>query len=214
VIEPGARYSFAVPRAEELIDLLAARVPPERRAWAVGISGFEGREGALRLFSAASRKLGREPLGGDSGWAAWAVDEVARLALLVAICERWPADAPATVAEIYRTGDLREKLAVIRSLAHLPDAARFAPIAELAVRADAFAVFQALALDNVFPARHLGELSFNQMIMKAAMNGLPLGRVVDLASRRTLELARMARAFESERRAAGRPVPGDLNLVT
>lgn len=168
----------------------------------------------MRAFAAASRKVGRETWGGQGPFAGWATDELARLAILIAACERWPSEAPDLVAEIYRTGDLREKLAVVRALAELPDGGRFAPIAELAVRADAFAVFQAIALENAFPARHLGELSFNQMILKAAMNGLPLARVVELERRRTPELARMARAFESERRAAGRPVPPDLNLVT
>lgn len=163
----------------------------------------------MRAFAAASRKAGRDPVGAGPP-----ADELARLALLLLACERWHDEAPSIVAELYRTGDLREKLAVVRALSDLPEPQRFVAVAEHAVRADAFAVFQAIALDNPFAARHLGAVSFHQLVMKAAMNGLPLARIAELGSRRSPELARMARAFESERRAAGRPVPSDLDLVT
>ena len=50
-------------------------------------------------------------------------------------------------------------------------------------------------------------------LMKAIFNGVPLGRVVGLSGRLGPELRRMAGAYASERRAAGRPVPADVDLV-
>ena len=74
-------------------------------------------------------------------------------------------------------------------------------------------IFEAIACENPYPARHFPELNFNQMVLKAAFNGVALARVVGLSSRLNAELARMASDYASERRAAGRSVPADLGLV-
>jgi len=42
---------------------------------------------------------------------------------------------------------------------------------------------------------------------------VPLARMIGLAERTTHELVRMVEAYASERRAAGRPVPGDVALI-
>ena len=51
------------------------------------------------------------------------------------------------------------------------------------------------------------------MVLKAVFVGLPLERIVGLEQRLTAELSRMALDYASERRAAGRPVPGDLSRL-
>jgi hypothetical protein len=86
----------------------------------------------------------------------------------------------------------------------------YASLAADAVRSNVVTVLEALACDNPFPAAHMHGLAFNQLVMKAVFNGLPLARIVGLRERVDLELRRMARAFASERRAAGRPVPQDV----
>ena len=48
--------------------------------------------------------------------------------------------------------------------------------------------------------------------MKAIFNGLSLRRVLGLAERNNAELRRMVEAYASERRAAGRPVPEDVDF--
>ena len=57
------------------------------------------------------------------------------------------------------------------------------PLASEAVRSNVVSVLEALACDNPFPAAHMPELAFNQMVMKAIFNGLPLARVRGLAER-------------------------------
>jgi hypothetical protein len=119
----------------------------------------------------------------------------------------------AAVDELFRMGEMREQQAILRVLAHLPGPGRFTAVAADAVRINVLTVIEAIACDNPFPAAHLNELQFNQMIMKAIFNELPLSRVVELARRNNAELRRMVTAYASERRAAGRPVPADTQLV-
>jgi hypothetical protein len=58
------------------------------------------------------------------------------------------------------------------------------------------------------------EHNFNQLVLKAFFTGVAVARIEGLAARRSPELTRMALAYASERRAAGRSVPADLDLVT
>jgi hypothetical protein len=51
------------------------------------------------------------------------------------------------------------------------------------------------------------------MVIKAIFLGLSVDRIVGLDARITPELLRMAEGLASERRAAGRPVPVDINSI-
>ena len=113
------------------------------------------------------------------------------------------------VEALFRGGDLREQQAVARCLAHLPGPERFVPLAIEIVRTNAAALLEAIACRNTFPAAHLSDAAFNQMVVKCLFTGLPLAQIVGLDRRRSPELERMVAAFASERRAAGRPVPPD-----
>ena len=71
-------------------------------------------------------------------------------------------------------------------------------------------LFEAIACENPYPARHFPELNFNQMVLKVLFTGVALDRVVGLQARVTPELQRMAADYASERRAAGRSIPPDI----
>jgi hypothetical protein len=102
---------------------------------------------------------------------------------------------------------------LLRVLAYLPAPDAWAALAAEAVRSNVISVLEALACDNPFPAAYMDGLAFNQMVMKAIFNDLPLARIRGLRERADAELSRMARAFARERRAAGRTVPQDLGLI-
>jgi hypothetical protein len=124
------------------------------------------------------------------------------------------ADGNALVLALFEQGEQGEQESLLRTIAYLPDAARFADLGVEACRANATLVFAALALDNPFAATQFDALAFNQMVIKAVFMELPLARVLGLAARRSPELARMAEALASERRAAGRTIPDDLTLLS
>ena len=171
---------------------------------------------ARRLRPAELSDADREALR-DAGVTAperWQVDDVGRTALLVRALEVLAPDAHAGfVREIYLRGDFREQAAVLRSLMFLPDSARFVDLAIDACRTNVLDVFEAIACENRFPARHFPDANFNQLVMKAIFMGLAVDRIVGLAERNSRELKRMASDFASERRAAGRPVPDGIDVI-
>jgi hypothetical protein len=207
-------------------DVLWKRLTPDAADWfqeALARASEAGTLGAR--WSGAGRRLGRAPLALTADELrrlaaapfvpqGWGADECGRALMVLAATEALhPGAQLALVEELYRTGEMRERQAVLRVLAALPDPARFTPLAVEAVRANVLPEIEAIACENPFPARHFTEEAFNQMVLKCLFNAIPLGGIVGLAPRRTPELARMVAAFASERRAAGRPVPADAALV-
>jgi hypothetical protein len=211
---------------------LSARLPAATASWfaeamvvARSVTLSSG-EFAVR-WSGCGRRLGRSLIDVDASATTtlqgegspfvpggWGQDEAGRALLLLAAAERTPApDLPAAIEQLFRTGEMREQQAILRVLACLPEPARFAAIAAEAVRSNVLSVLEALTCDNPFPAAHMPEPAFNQMIMKAIFNGLPLRRVRGLSVRLGAELRRMVSAYASERRAAGRAVPADVDFV-
>jgi hypothetical protein len=95
----------------------------------------------------------------------------------------------------------------------LPDPARFVDVGAGACRTSVQSVFEGICCENPYPAAHFPPLNFNQMVLKALFTEASLDRIVGLAARITPELARMAGDYASERRAAGRSVPSDIERL-
>jgi hypothetical protein len=203
--------------APPILDVLRGLLAP-RTDVALVTAGDAG--ALLAAFTAASRRVGKAPLALDDSETArlraacvdWPlttrVDELWRVTLLVAAATR--PDLDALVRDCFRGGDTDERRAVLRALPLLPRPERFAVLAADACRTSVRPIFEAIACENPFPARYLGTLHFDQMILKALFLDVALARIVGLDGRRTPELMRMARDYAAERRAAGRPVSADL----
>jgi hypothetical protein len=210
--------------------ILTTRLPEDAASWfrqalhKVRAKG-EATDAFLIMWSGAGRRLGQTRIESPSPDEAaeqklpffpggWGTDELGRMLLLqAALAARLPEAHASLVNELFVTGDLRERQAVLRALPHLPAPERFVAVGVEAVRNNAVAVIEAVACDNAFPARHFPAEAFNQMVLKCLFCELPLARVQGLAKRVTPELRRMVEAYASERRAAGRPVPADTALV-
>jgi hypothetical protein len=178
-------------------------------------------------WSSAGRRLGRTPLvvSEDDRHAlaadralflpfGWGTDELGRALLLLAATQGQPqALMSPLVEDLFRKGEMREQQALLRVLAYLPEPPAYVSLAAEAVRGNVVSVLEALACDNPFPATYMDGPAFNQMVMKAVFNDLALARIVGLPARTDAELRRMARALASERRAAGRTVPQDLQRL-
>jgi len=178
-------------------------------------------------FSSAGRALGKAPLAlaadesealarGGVTWRidGWSADELGRVMFLgAAFAELEPARAASVLEACYARGDNRERQAVLRALPFVPEGARFVPLAVDACRTSVQTVFEAIACENPFPADLFPDANFNQMVLKAMFNGVALARIVRLDERKGPELARMAADYAAERRAAGRSVPADIDLV-
>ena len=172
-----------------------------------------------RAFGSAGRALGKAPLSLDKSesdalagagidWPldTWGADELGRVILLL--------DAPPDmVTRTFFRGDNRERQAVLRALPLLSTPETFLPTAVEACRTNVADVFEAIASENPYPARHFTDLAFSQMILKAIFLGVRVERTIGLAKRITPDLGRMTADYAAERRAAGRPVPEDCDVI-
>ncbi len=216
---PNHDYS---PRVDELIAnlmVVVERRAPDAVGWLRERLPYD-RATFPPTFAAAGRTLGRAAIEDDAArvgipWAAASgVDECGRAALVLAAVRALPAaEHVRFVHDLYRRGEVRERQAVLRVLAGLPEPVRFVDVAIDAFRTNVETVFEALACDNAFPARHLPDHAFHQLVLKCLFVGAPLARVHGLGGRITGELVRMVEAYASERRAAGRSVPVDIELI-
>ena len=175
-------------------------------------------------FGLAPRRLGRGPLASEAaarealdaaaetllpGWrpGRWRVDEAVRVLLLTALEE---AAIPAMLARLLRHADLGEQLALYRALALLPCDDAVVGCARQGLRSNVRAVFEAIAHDNPWPARHLDDDGWNQLVLKALFVGSALAPIRGLDERAAPELATMLIDYAHERRAAGRTIDVEL----
>jgi hypothetical protein len=199
---------------------LVARLTEPSRAWLESTlaAPFDPR-GFAQSFALAGRKLkpsAEAPAPATAEEIAWAVegapiDEIGRMLLLVEAASRPHDGGVDLVSETYRQGDVKEKRAVLRALPLLSGAERHVELAVNACRSSVQTVFEAIACENPYPERHFNDASFNQMVLKALFTGAPLERIRGVRGRTTAELSRMAHGYASERRAAGRSVPEDID---
>ncbi len=187
----------------ELAEL--AELDPVGAAWVV--EQLEACVDPMRLriaFARAARKLG-DPLLVDLG----------RAVLVSSAFERAgdPEWGLGLVEQLYRSGELGEQRSVLRMLARLPGPERFTSLAIEACRTNARPVFAAIASNNPFAATYFPEPAFNQLVLKTLVLGLPAAAIVGLGDRANAELRRMVEGHASERRAAGRSVASDVELV-
>jgi hypothetical protein len=204
--------------------LAAAVRAPDAAAWLAGELAGAGELGRFATaFAAAGRRLGRAAIteadaaaicGAGLRWPVTGLDECGRAALVLTAIAAMPDERHLMfIRDLLRRGEIRERQAVLRVLAALPAPARFVELAIDACRTNIETVFSAIACDNDYPARHFPAPAFDHMVLKALFIGAPLARIAGLAARTTAELVRMVDAYVSERRAAGRPIPADVDLI-
>jgi hypothetical protein len=194
---------------------LAGDAPLEHEAFLLAFASAGRWVGRTSLAPAAEDLVALRAAGIDWSIRSWRLDDVARILLLLRAAAAEPGTGLETlVAQSYARGDTDERRAVLRALALLPAPERFVPLAVEACRTNVQPLFEAIACENPYPAAHFAPAGFNQMVLKALFVGVALDRVVGLAERDTPELRRMAADYASERRAAGRAVPADVERLT
>jgi len=112
----------------------------------------------------------------------------------------------ATVQQLFETADMYEQQALYAALPLLPFAEDLVPRAIEGCRTNMSLVFDAIALNNPYPARFFPEANWNQLVLKAIFMQRPLYQIQQLDERRNSALAAMATDFAHERWAAGRAV--------
>ncbi|MAE28072.1 MAG: EboA domain-containing protein [Planctomycetota bacterium] len=188
-------------------------------AWAEALAGGVDDGEFCVLLSRACRLAEQRPLKPNATECAaasellvglnperWSELETMRVALVLARSDLNQQSGAAALEEAFRYADMGELCALYRSLAFLPDGARFAWRCGEGHRTNMVSVFEANALDTPYPATHLDDTALFQIVIKCLHLASPLWRLVGLDGRLNSDLARMALDLADERRSALRPV--------
>jgi hypothetical protein len=186
-----------------------------------------------RAFALAARQVGRAPLRPEAdpaGVVHGTIDDAARAALVVALADAVGTgpDCAERLVTLYRQGDDAERRGVLRGLDALEERGDLGGAGADADAGDLVTAGLDLAADALrtndpslvaaavgpFGSRRLDQHTWRHAVLKLVFQGVSLDAVSGLADRADGELDRMARDFAAERRAAGRPVPADLDRLT
>ncbi len=143
-----------------------------------------------------------------AGWdpVAWSVLDLLRVSLVLSRDDLAEESGPRAILEAFRFGDVGELCALARALQFLPQPEAYLWQARECCRSNMNEVFEAMACDNAFPAKHFDEVAWRALVVKAVFISAPLDRVLGLDNRLSEDLARMALDLADERRSAGREV--------
>jgi hypothetical protein len=179
---------------EALAATAAVRATPEAAEWLRAQLGKSG-DAFHAAFGAAGKRIGQSPItradaaritaAGLLVPAGMGADECARGALALAAIWAIPADEQvAFVRGLVERGDARERQAVLRVLAAMPEPARFSELAADACRTAVTTVFEAIACENSYPARWFSDEAFDRMVEQATSLQIVLERIDGLSLRR------------------------------
>ncbi|MFC3416194.1 EboA domain-containing protein [Algoriphagus hitonicola] len=112
--------------------------------------------------------------------------------------------------QLFETADMHEQHALFAALPILPFQEDLLTRAIDGCRTNMTLIFDAVALNNPYPASYFPEANWNQLVLKAVFMQRPLYRIQGLEERRNSALAEIASDFAHERWAAGRNVMPEL----
>lgn len=111
---------------------------------------------------------------------------------------------------LLESADMHEQEAIYAALPLLPYPESLKLRAAEGLRTNITSVFDAIALNNPYPAQYLDELAWNQMVIKSFFLQRPIYQIVDADSRANSDLAKVLLDYAHERWAAGRDVMPEL----
>ncbi|ACK70706.1 conserved hypothetical protein [Gloeothece citriformis PCC 7424] len=147
-----------------------------------------------------------------SGWCPhnWSVDQTARILLLLSVPHSNIQKYLQTLEQLFMAADVSELVALYQALPLLPYPEKHRFRAAEGVRSNMTAVFNAVALCNPYPAEHLDDIAWNQMVLKALFVGSPLHLIQGLDKRANPQLSLMLIDYARERWAANRSVSPEI----
>lgn len=145
--------------------------------------------------------------------------ELARVYALMRVLEEDPDYYIPKVGTLIQVADTNELAAFLKYLIFLPNHEAFRAVAVEALRTNIATVFDAIALNNPYPASFFNDQQWNQMYLKAAFMQRDLSLIMGVEQRANADLTRIISDYAHERWAASRdidplfwrPVAGFLN---
>ena len=175
------------------------------------------------IFASVSRFVGKERLqvsAEDSTQAFqlrkgltledWTVDRASRVMFLLYL----PSDSASHHLKIldtlFQTAEVNELVALYSALPLLPFPEQYVERCAEGIRTNMSVVFEAVALNNPFPAEYLNENAWNQLFLKSIFTGRKVIKIQGISERANATLAQICSDYAHERWAAGRKISPEL----
>lgn len=140
----------------------------------------------------------------------WNRLQTARAYLLLHFEAKDAAHFAKTLDRLVGSADMYEQEAIYAALPILPYQDSLKLRAAEGLRTNITSVFDAIALNNPYPAKYLDELAWNQMVIKAFFLQRPIFQMIDADRRANEDLAKILMDYAHERWAADRNVMPEL----
>ncbi len=197
---------------------IQALLPSEARDWiqkrfTTDAETFSARSFFI-AFSSAVRFCGKNPLQITSSQQhsfcnthgamprLWRTDHTARICLLL----QYARNNPSLLEQLLAAADLGETEAIAYALPFITNDQHYTQHAHALLRSNIQSVFEAIALDNIFPARYFDENGWNQMVLKSFFINSDTRYILASGQRHTPQLAAMLIDYTRERDAASRAI--------
>ena len=136
----------------------------------------------------------------------WTLDQLCRFSLLT----YYPLLRVQSITTLISVADTREQVTIYKSIPYLANASHFASIVVNGIRTNIVDVFDAIALNNSYPASNFSQDEWNQMVLKAIFMERPIYQIKDVDQRKNKKLAHILFDYARERWAASRRVTPEL----
>ena len=140
----------------------------------------------------------------------WSIDRLCRVWLLTQLPYENKESYFNSIENLFRSAAVNELVALYSSLPLLVYPAMWTNRCAEGIRSNIGDVLEAIMYYNPYPAAHLNEAAWNQMILKAIFTNKHLPCIVGLDSRANKDLAYTLSDYAHERWAAHRSVPPQL----
>lgn len=190
------------------------------------INHFKGEKGSTvfcTAFTAVPRYTGKvilsfnkddldqkKDMGCEFSITNYSVDRLARVWLLL----HWPSENKTvyltTITQLFKAAEMNELVALYGALPLLIYPEEWIKQCTEGIRSNIGTVLEAIMLNNSYPADHLNEPAWNQLVLKAFFNEKPVNRIIGLDKRANQTLAHILFDYADERRAAQRTIDPQL----
>ena len=156
----------------------------------------------------------KKELKADLKLNSWTKLELARIYLLIKIADKFDQDYENIIENLFKTASIGELIALYKSLPLLPEPQKFLFRAQEGARSNINLLFNAIALDNSYPANFFDDNSWNQLILKAFFIESDVKQIIGIEKRINPKLVNMLIDFANEKSSAGRIINPELfNLI-
>ena len=181
-----------------------------------GLKLFTAFSQASRYFKKDLNQLNNADLGDADRLVAgfrpdkWNRLQTARTYLLLHFEAKDAAHFVKTLDRLLGSADMYEQEAIYAALPIMPYQESLKLRAADGLRTNITSVFDAIALNNPYPAKYLDELAWNQMVIKAFFLQRPIYQIQQSDARANASLTKILVDYAHERWAAGREVMPEI----